>query len=53
MIFDLLPKYRINCVFDEFKKNFDFTTKCELPDAIEIDILEIFENVEPSINSTC
>jgi hypothetical protein len=31
---------------------YDFTTKCKLPDAIEIDILEIFENAELPINST-
>jgi hypothetical protein len=41
MIFDLFPKYRINCVFDEFKMKSDLTTKCKLLDAIEIDILEI------------
>jgi hypothetical protein len=28
------------------------TTKCELSDAIEIDVLEVFENAKPSINWT-
>jgi hypothetical protein len=30
----------------------DLTTKCKLSDAIEIDILETFENALPSINRT-
>jgi hypothetical protein len=28
----------------------DLTTKCKLSDAIEIEILEMFANAEPSIN---
>jgi hypothetical protein len=35
-IFDLLPKYRINLVFDESKMKSDLTTSSKLPDAIEI-----------------
>jgi hypothetical protein len=34
-------------VCDESKKKSDLTTKCKLPDATEIDILERFENAEP------
>jgi hypothetical protein len=30
----------------------DFAMKCKLSDAIKIDILEVFENAEPSINWT-
>jgi hypothetical protein len=39
-------------VFDESKTKSDLTTKCKLSGAIEIDILEIPENAEPSINRT-
>jgi hypothetical protein len=39
-------------VFDESKIKSDLTTKCKLSDAIDIDILEIFKNAEPSINQT-
>jgi hypothetical protein len=51
-ICDSVPKYRINFVFDESRRNFDLTAKCELLDSIEITILETFENTEPSIDST-
>jgi hypothetical protein len=50
MIFDLLPKYRINCVFDEYKKKSDLLTICKLSDGIEIEIWETHENAEPSAN---
>jgi hypothetical protein len=50
MIFDALPKYRINRVLDESKMKFDLTPKYKFSDAIDIDILEAFEKAEPSIN---
>jgi hypothetical protein len=46
------PKDRINFVFDESKMKFDSTTKCELPDSIEIAILDTSENADPSIKAT-
>jgi hypothetical protein len=47
---DSLPKYRINFAFNESKMKRDLTTKCKLSEAIEIEIFEIFENAEPSMN---
>jgi hypothetical protein len=52
MIFDLLPKCRINCVLDESKMKSVLTKNFKLFDAIEIDMFEINENAEPSKNST-
>jgi hypothetical protein len=37
-------------VLNESEMKSDLTTKCELSDAIEIDVLEVFENAKPSIN---
>jgi hypothetical protein len=51
-IFDSVPKYRINFVFDESRTKLDLIMKCELPDLIEIAILGTFKNAEPSKNST-
>jgi hypothetical protein len=39
-------------VFDESKKKCDFTTKCKLYEAMEIETSEAPENAEPSINGT-
>jgi hypothetical protein len=38
MICNALPEYRINLVFDEFKKKFDLTTKYKLPEAMDSEI---------------
>jgi hypothetical protein len=51
-IFDLVPKYRINLVFDESRMKSDLIAKCKLPDSIEIAILETCANAEPSRNLT-
>jgi hypothetical protein len=39
-------------VFDESRMQPDLMPKCELPGSNEIAVLKIFENAEPSINST-
>jgi gas vesicle protein len=50
-MFDLLPKNRINCVFDESRTKSDQMEKCESFDSTEITILERNEKSEPSTNS--
>jgi hypothetical protein len=39
-------------VLDESRMKYDLTTKCEFLSAIEIETFNIFENAEPSMNST-
>jgi hypothetical protein len=51
-MFDLLPKDRINCVFDESRMRSDQIIKRESFDSIEIAILERNEKAEPSTNSS-
>jgi hypothetical protein len=51
-MFDLLPKDRINYVFDEPRMKSDQIVKCELFDSTEITIVERNEKVEPSTNSS-
>jgi hypothetical protein len=51
-MFDLLPKDRINCVFDESRMKSDHIVKCESFDPIEITVLEISEKAEASTNSS-
>jgi hypothetical protein len=51
-IFDSVPKYPINFVFDESRMKSDLITKCKLFDSIEIAILETSANAEPSTNTT-
>jgi hypothetical protein len=51
-MFDLLPKDRINCVFDESRMKSDQIVKCESFDSTEIAILERNEKAEPSTNSS-
>jgi hypothetical protein len=50
-MFDLLPKDRINCVFDESIMKSDQIVKSESFDSTEIAILERNEKVEQSTNS--
>jgi hypothetical protein len=50
-MFDLLPRDRINCVFDESRMKSDEMVKCESLDSTEITILERNEKAEPSTNS--
>jgi hypothetical protein len=50
--FDSVPKYRMTFMFYESRMKADLTIKCELPGTMKIAILETFENVESSINST-
>jgi hypothetical protein len=40
MMFDLLPKDRINCVFEEYRMRSDQIVKYELFDPTEITVLE-------------
>jgi hypothetical protein len=47
---DSLPKYRINFVVSEYKMKSLLIIKCKLAEILEIEIFEIFENAEPSIN---
>jgi hypothetical protein len=49
LICDESPKYRFNAAFDEPKIKYDLTTKYELSEAIEIEILEIAANAKPWI----
>jgi hypothetical protein len=51
-MFDLLPKDRINCVFDESRMKSDQIVKCKSFDSIEIAVLERNEKAEPSTNSS-
>jgi hypothetical protein len=51
-MFDLLPKDRINCVFDGSKMKSDQIVKCESFDSTEITVLERNEKAEPSTNSS-
>jgi hypothetical protein len=51
-MFNLLPKDRINCVFDESRMRSDPIGKCESFDSTEITILERNEKAEPSTNSS-
>jgi hypothetical protein len=51
-MFDLLPKDRINRVFDESRMRSDHMVKCESFDSTEIIILERNEKAEPSTNSS-
>jgi hypothetical protein len=50
MMFDLLPKDRISCVFDESRMRFDQIVKCESFNSTEITVLERNEKAEPSTN---
>jgi hypothetical protein len=51
-MFDLLPKDRINCVFDESRMKSDQIVKCKSFDPTEITILERNEKAEPLTNSS-
>jgi hypothetical protein len=51
-MFDLWPKDRINCVFDESIMKSDQIVKCESFDLTEITILERNAKAEPSKNSS-
>jgi hypothetical protein len=51
-MFDLLPKDRINCVFDESRMRSDQMVKCESFDSTEITVFERNEKAEPSTNSS-
>jgi hypothetical protein len=51
-MFDLLPKNRINCMFDESRMRSDQMVKCESFDPTEITVLERNEKAEPSTNSS-
>jgi hypothetical protein len=48
----LLPKDRINCVFDESRMRSDQIVKCESFDPTEITVLEGNEKAKPSTNSS-
>jgi hypothetical protein len=52
MMFDLLLKDRINCVFDESKMRSDQIIKCESFDLTEITIFERNGKAKPSTNSS-
>jgi hypothetical protein len=51
-MFGLLPKDRINCVFDESRMRSDQILKCESFDSTEITVLERNGKAEPSTNSS-
>jgi hypothetical protein len=51
-MFDLLPRDRINCVFDESRMRSDQIVKCESLHPTEITVLERNEKAEPSTNSS-
>jgi hypothetical protein len=51
-MFDLLPRDRISCVFDESRMRSDQIAKCESFDSTDITVLEINGKVEPSTNSS-
>jgi hypothetical protein len=51
-MFDLLPKDRINCVFDKSRMRSDQIVKCKSFDSTEITIFERNEKAEPSTNSS-
>jgi hypothetical protein len=51
-MFDLLPKNRINCVFNESRMKSDQMVKCESLDSTEITVLERNEKAKPSMNSS-
>jgi hypothetical protein len=50
VMFNLLPKDRINCVYDESRMKSDQMVKCESFDSTEITILERNKKAEPPIN---
>jgi hypothetical protein len=49
MMRDSSPKYQMNLAVDESKMKPDLTTKCKLPEVMEIEIFDTFENAEPSM----
>jgi hypothetical protein len=49
---DLLPKDRINCVFDESRMRYDEIAKCESFNSTEITVLGRNEKAELSTNSS-
>jgi hypothetical protein len=49
---DLLPKDRINCVFDESRMRSDQIVKCESFDSTEITVLERNKKAKPSTSSS-
>jgi hypothetical protein len=51
-MFDLLPKDRINCVFDESRMKSDQRVESESFDLTEITVLERNAKVEPSTSSS-
>jgi hypothetical protein len=51
-MFDLLPRDRINCVFDESRMRSDQMVKCESFDPTEGTVLERNGKTEPSRNSS-
>jgi hypothetical protein len=51
-MFDLLPKDRIDCVFDESRMRSDQIVKCESFDPTEITVLERNRKAESSANSS-
>jgi hypothetical protein len=51
-MFDLLPKNRINFVFNESRMKSDQMVRCESFDSTEITTLERNEKAKPSTNSS-
>jgi hypothetical protein len=52
VIFDLLPKDRINCAFNESRVRSDQIVKCESFDPTEVTVLKKNEKAESSTNSS-